>query len=411
MSMKIIKITRNTKNAPNNLGPYSQTVAFSHYNNISAQLPIDPKSGKMVTGGVKEQATQCLANIKAIVESIDHVMDDVVKITIFLKNISDIDTVNEVYTKFFQSYLPTRTTVAVAALPLDALVQIEAVISNGEGTPPQDPCDLIKVARNTENAPKGLYSQTVAFSHYNNISAQLPIDPKSGKMVAGGVKEQATQCLNNIKAILESIDHVMDDIVKTTIFIKNISDIEAVNEVCAKFFPSYVPARTIVNASALPMDALVQIDTVVSHGDGTPPQLPEDSRLLIIEANNTENAPKVPYSHTVAFSHYNHISGQLPLDPKNSEMVAGGIKEQATQCLKNIKAILESIDHVMDDIVKINIQLKNIADIDAVNEVYTTFFKSDLPARTIVGVSAIPMDALVQIDAVVSNWESTPPKA
>lgn len=411
MSTKIIKITRNTENAPNNSGPYSQTVAFSHYNNISAQLPIDPKSGKMVSGGVKEQTTQCLANIKAIVESIGHEMDDVVKITIFLKNISDIDVVNVVYTTFFQSYLPTRTTVAVAALPLDALVQIEAVISNGEGTTPQEPCALIKVARNTENAPKGLYSQTVAFSHYNNISAQLPIDPKSGKMIDGGIKEQAEQCLINIKAILESIGHVMDDVVKTTVFIKNIADVEAVNEVCAKFFPDYVPARTIVNVSALPMDALVQIDTVVSHGDGTPPQLPEDTRLLIIEANNTENAPKAPYAHTVAFSHYNHISGQLPLDPKTCEVVAGGVKEQAGQCLNNIKAILESIDHVMDDVVKINIQLKNIADIDAVNEVYTTFFKSDLPARTIVGVSAIPMNALVQIDAVVSNCESTPPKA
>ena len=412
MSGDIIKIAKNTENAPNNLGPYTQTVAFSHYNNISAQLPIDPKSGKIVGNDVKEQAKQCLANIKAIIESIDHVMDDVVKINIFLKNISDIDAVDEVYTTFFQSDLPTRTTVAVAALPMnDALVQIDAVISNGEGTPPQMSLDLIKVSRNTENAPKGLYSQTAAFSHYNNISAQLPIDPKTGEMVAGGVKEQAKQCLNNIKAILESIDHVMDDIVKTTIFVKNISDIEAVNEVLTTFFPSYVPARSTVAVAALPMDALVQIDAVVSHGDGTPPQLPEDSRLLVIEASNTENAPKVPYSHTVAFSHYNHVSAQLPLDPKTGKMVTGGVKEQAGQCLKNIKAIIESVDHVMDDVVKINICLKNIADIDAVNEVYTTFFPSYLPARTTVGVSAIPMDALVQIDAVVSNGEGTPPEA
>ncbi len=410
MSDVIIKNSRNTENAPKS-SVSTQTVAFSHYNNISAQLPVDPKTGKIVAGGAKEQAKQCLANIKAIVESIDHVMDDAVKIAIFLKNISDIDAVDEVYTTFFQSHLPTRTTVAVAALPMDALVQIEAVVSNGEGTPPQMSLDLIKVSRNTENAPKGLYSQTAAFSHYNNISSQLPIDPKTGKMVAGGVKEQAGQCLNNIKAILESIDHVMDDVVKTTIFLKNISDIEAVNEVCAKFFPGYVPARTTVAVSALPMDALVQIDTVVSHGDGTPPQLPEDTRLLVIEARNTENAPKVSYSHTVAFSHYNHISGQLPLDPKTGKMVAGGVKEQAEQCLKNIKAIIESVDHVMDDTVKINIALKNIADIDALNEVYTTFFTGDLPARTVIGVSAIPMDALVQIDAVVSNAEGTPPEA
>ena len=410
MSGDIVKNSRNTENAPKGL--FSQTVAFSHYNNISAQLPIDPETGELVSGGVKAQAKQCLENINTIVESIGHVMDDAVKINIFLKNISDLDAVDEIYATFFQSDLPTRVTVAVAALPMyNALVQIDALISNGEGTAPQEAVDLIKVSRDTETAPKDLSSQTVAFSHYNNISAQLPIDPETCELVSGGVKAQATQCLTNIKAILESIDHVMDDVVKTTIFLKDISHVDAVNEVCANFFPNYVPARTTVNASALPLDALVQIDTVVSHGDGTPPQLAEDTRLLVIEANSTENAPKAPYSHTVAFSHYNHISGQLPLDPKTNKIVAGGIKEQAEQCLKNIKSIVESVDHVMDDTVKVNIQLKNISDIDAVNEVYTTVFKSDLPARTIVGVSAIPMDALIQVDAVVSNCEGTPPQA
>lgn len=409
MSGNIIKASRNTKNAPKS-SISTQTVAFSHYNNISAQLPIDPKTGKIVTGGIKGQVQQCLTNIKAIIESIDHVMDDVVKITIFLSNISDIDAVNEVYKTFFQNYLPTRTTVAVAALPMKgALVQIEALISNGEGTTPQEACALIKNARNTDNAPKcAISTQTVAFSHYNNLSSQLPIDPKTGKLVTGGVIEQAKQCLNNIKAILESIDHVMDHVVKTTIFLTNISDVETVNEVCATFFPSNAPTRTTINVVALPMDALVQIDTVIAHGDGTPPQLPEDTRLLIIEASNTENAPKVSFSHTIAFSHYNHISGQLPLNPKTNKMIEGGAKEQTEQCLKNIKAIIESVDHVMDDIVKINVQLKNITDMDAMIEVYTTFFNGDLPAITIVGVASMPMNALVQIDAVVSNCEGTP---
>lgn len=409
MSGDIVKNSRNTEKAP--MGVYSQTVAFSHYNNISAQLPIDVKSGKLVAGGVKEQSIQCLNNIKAIVESIGHVMDDVVKMTIFLKDIKTLEVVDQVYTTYFQKELPTRTTLEVAALPMDgALVQIDALISNGEGTTPQAPCPLIKVSRNTENAPKGLYSQTVAFSHYNNLAAQLPIDPSTGKLVAGGVKEQTEQCLKNIKAILESIDHVMNDVVKTTIFVRNVSDIEAVAQVCAKFFPDYVPARTVINASALPMNALVQIDTVISHGDGTPPQLPEDTCYLIMEPNNTDNAPKAAYSHTVAFSHYNHISGQLPIDAKTNTVVAGGVKEQTKQCLNNIKAIVESVGHVVDDAVKVNIQLKNIADIEAVNEVYKTFFNGALPARTVFGVSAIPMGALVQIDAVLSNCEGTPPK-
>ena len=416
-------LARDTANAPKGIGPYSQTVAFSHYNNLSAQLPIDPKSTELVVGGVREQTRQCFQNIKAILESINHVMEDVVRITIFLKNISDSDAVDEVYASFFPGYVPTRTTVAVAALPMDALVQIEALVSNGEGTIPDAPQagDLTKVARNTDNAPKSsLSTQTVAFSHYNNISAQLPIDPKSGTTVAGGVKEQTGQCLQNIKAILESIDVPFDDIVKITIFLKNLSDIEVVNEVYTTFFPdsaiaraaAYVPARTTVAVAALPMDALVQIEAVVSHGDGTPPQAVEDRHGLVIEASNTDNAPKSSlHTQTVAFSHYNHISAQLPLDPETGEMVAGGVGEQAGQCLKNIEAIVESIDHVMDDVVKVNIFLRHIADIDTVDEVVTTFFPNNVPARRTVGVSALPKDALVQIEAVISNAEGTPPKA
>jgi reactive intermediate/imine deaminase len=414
-------LARNTGNAPTGIGPYSQTVAFSHYNNLSAQLPIDPASGQIVAGGVKEQAAQCFKNTKAVVESIGHVMDDVVRISVFVKNISDVAAVDEVYAAFFPGYVPTRTTVAVAALPKGALVQVEALITNGEGTIPNAPQagDLVKVARNTDDAPRSpLSTQTVAFSHYNNVSAQLPIDPKSGQIVAGGVKEQAAQCFANVKAILAGIDVPLDDIVKITVFLKNLSDIDAVDEVYSTFFPDsaiaravgYVPARTVVEASALPMGALVQIEAVVSHGDGTPPQAVEDRHGIVIKANNTDDAPRNPLStQTVAFSHYNHLSAQLPLDPKTGALVAGGVKEQAAQCLKNIKAIVECIDHALEDVVKVNVFLRNIADVDAVDEVYATFFPGGVPARRTVGVAALPQGALVQIDAVVANAEGTKP--
>ncbi len=414
-------LARNTDNAPKGIGPCSQTVAFSHYNNLSAQLPIDPKTGKIVEGGIIEQAEQCFNNIKAIVDSIDHAMTDIIRITVFVKNIKDVEAVDGVYKSFFPTYLPTRTTVAVAALPMDALVQVEALVSNGVGSIPNAPQagDLIKLTNNTDKAPIcALSTQTVSFSHYNNITAQLPIDPQSGVIVAGGVKEQASQCLKNIKAILGSIDVPFDDIVRMTIFLKDLSDLDAVNEVYSTFFPDsgiaravgYLPARTTVEVAALPMHALVQMEAVVSHGDGTPPQAVEDRHGLIIEANNTDNAPKDSLStQTVAFSHYNHISAQLGIDPNTGKVVAGGVKEQAGQCLNNIKAIVESIDHRMADVVKINIALKNIADIDAIDEAYVTFFPGGVPARRIVGVSALLEDALVQIDAVVGNEEGTPP--
>lgn len=405
---------KNTTHAPQSIGPYSQAVAFSHYNNFSAQLPIDPKTGALVAGGIREQARQCFENIKAIAESIDHAMDDVVRLTVFVKHMDDVAAVDQVFTEFFPGYLPTRTTAAVAALPLGALVQIEALVSHGEGTIPDAPQagDLIKVARNTNNAPKSAFStQTVAFSHYNNISAQLPVNPQTGALVAGGVKEQAGQCFSNIRTILESIGHAMDDVVRITLFVKNSSDTESVKEVYKTFFPGYVPALTAVAVAALPMGALVQVEAVVSHGDGTPPQPPEDTRYIIIQAHNTDKAPQGPCSQIVAFSHYNHVSAQLPLDAQAGALVAGGVQEQAAQCLKNIQAIVESVGHVMGDVVKINIALQNIDDIKAVDEIYIRFFPGGVPARSTIGVSALPGNALIQIDAVVSNAEGTPPKA
>ncbi|HHQ4669031.1 TPA: RidA family protein [Aeromonas veronii] len=421
MSGTIIKSARNTPHAPQDLGPCTQTVAFSHYNNISAQLPVDPATGKMVSGDVTAQARQCLSNLRAIIESIGHVMDDMVKATIFLKEMADLEAVNAVYREFFPGYLPTRTTLAVAALPLGALVQIDAIISNGEGTFPQDPCPLIKLARNSDKAPHNpLSTHTVAFSHYNNIGAQLPVDAASGLLVAGGIKEQAGQCLRNIKAVLESIDVPFDDIVKVTVYLTDLADLEAVNEVYTTFFPdsaiaravAYLPASSVVSAAALPMGALVQMDAVISHGDGTPPQLVEDRHNLVIRARNTDKAPRSPlHTQTVAFSHYNHLSAQLPIDPATGKILAGCIKEQTALCLSNIKAIVESIGHVMDDIVKVNIQLGNIADLAEVDAIYTKYFPGYLPARTVIGVSELPAGALVQIDAVMSNAESTPPQA
>ncbi|QWL65142.1 RidA family protein [Aeromonas jandaei] len=402
------------------IGPYTQSVAFSHYNNISAQLPVDPKSGALIEGDIKAQARQCLTNIKAIVESIDHVMDDVVKVTLFLQEMADLEAVNEVYREFFPRNLPTRTVLAVAGLPLHAKVQMDALISNGEGTFPQAPCPLVKLARNSARAPQDpLSTQTVAFSHYNNIGAQLPVEPASGVLIGGGIREQAAQCLHNIKAVLEGIDVPFDDIVKVTVYLTNLADLDAVNEVYTTFFPdsaiaraaAYMPARSVIAASALPMGALVQMDAVISHGDGTPPQLVEDRHNLVIRPRNTDKAPRSPlHTQTVAFSHYNHIAGQLPVDLATGKILTGCVREQTAQCLSHIKTIVESIGHVMDDIVKVNIQLANIADLAEVDAIYTKYFPAYLPARTVIAVRELPAGARIQMDAVMSNAESTPPQ-
>ena len=414
-------LARTTDEAPATLGPYSQTVAFSHYNHLAAQLPVDPATGELVAGDATAQATQCLTNLKAVVEGIGHVMDDVVRITAFVTDAADFAAVDEASAGFYRDYRPTRTTAAVAALPLGAKVQIEAVISNGEGTIPDAPQagDLVKVYSDTDRAPVSAYAtQTVAFSHYNNLSAQLPLDP-SGTLVDGDVSEQARQALRNVKTILESIDVPFDDIVKVTLYLTDLDDADAVDEVYSTFFPDsgiartagYLPARTVVAVTALPQGAKVAVECVVSHGDGTPPQAVEDRHGLVIWARNTDAAPRSALAtQTVAFSHYNNISALLPKDAAGA-LVSGGAQQQAEQCLANLRAIVESIGHHLEDVVKVNVFLTDLADLPAVEQAYQVAFPQGTPARRVVGVPALPEGVLVMMDAVVANAEGTPPGA
>lgn len=420
MSDPNVVVARNTDKAPVS-DLYSQTVAFSHYNNLSAQLPIDPATGAIVAGGAAEQAEQCFKNLKAIVESIGHDMNDIIRVSIFLADIMDLSAVEKVQASFFPTYQPARTVVAVDALPQGALVFIEALVDNGEGTQsvPQAG-DLVKLTNNTHAAPYDAGStQTVAFSHYNNITMQLPLDPGTGRPILGDVAAQTAQCLRNVKAILTSVDVPFDDIVKVTIFVKNLADASVVDEVYKTFFPdsgiaravNYLPARTVVPVKDLPYHCDVAVEAVVSHGDGTPPQAIEDRHGLIIEACNTDAAPKCPLAtQSVAFSHYNNISAQLPLD-LSGKLIDGTVAEQTAQCLAYVKAIIESVDHAVEDIVKVNVYLADIADLAAMNEAYAAFFGDHKPARKVVGCGELPFGARVMIDAIAGNWEGTPPVA
>lgn len=420
MSDPNVVVARNTDQAPVS-DLYSQTVAFSHYNNLSAQLPIDPATGAIVAGGAAEQAELCFKNIQAVVESIGHDMNDIIRVSIFLADIMDLNAVEKVQASFFPTYQPARTVVAVDALPQGALVFIEALVDNGEGTQsvPQAG-DLVKLTNNTHAAPYDAGStQTVAFSHYNNITMQLPLDPGTGRPILGDVAAQTAQCLRNVKAILTSVDVPFDDIVKVTIFVKNLADASVVDEVYKTFFPdsgiaravNYLPARTVVPVKDLPYHCDVAVEAVVSHGDGTPPQAIEDRHGLIIEACNTDAAPKCPLAtQSVAFSHYNNISAQLPLD-LSGKLIDGTVAEQTTQCLAYVKAIVESVDHAVEDIVKVNVYLADIADLAAMNEAYVAFFGDHKPARKVVGCGELPFGARVMIDAIAGNWEGTPPVA
>ena len=116
-----------TDKAPQAIGPYSQAVEINGMLFISGQIPIDPATGKVVQGGIKEQTEQVLKNIGAILEAAGYSFADVVKSTVFLKDMNDFSGMNEVYSRFYAENPPARAAFQVARLPLDVLIEIETI--------------------------------------------------------------------------------------------------------------------------------------------------------------------------------------------------------------------------------------------------------------------------------------------
>ena len=115
-----------TTKAPGAIGPYSQAVKVDHHLFISGQLPINPETGEMPEG-IKEQTRQSIANLKAILEEAGGTLDNVVKTTCLLADMSLFGPMNEVYAEEFQAVFPARAAFAVKELPKQALVEIEAI--------------------------------------------------------------------------------------------------------------------------------------------------------------------------------------------------------------------------------------------------------------------------------------------
>ncbi len=123
----MVKRTIYTSKAPKPVGPYSQGVVAGGWLFISGQIPLDPETGEMVEGGFKEKARRVLENLKAVVEAAGGSLEDVVKVTVYLADISRFSEFNEVYQEYFQDNKPARVVIQAAALPKGAEVEIEAV--------------------------------------------------------------------------------------------------------------------------------------------------------------------------------------------------------------------------------------------------------------------------------------------
>lgn len=121
----------------------------------------------------------------------------------------------------------------------------------------------------TENAPQaiGPYSAGIRIANFVFTAGQLGIDPPSGVLVAGGIEAETRQALNNVKAVLEAAGSGLDQVVKTTVFLRDMADFAAMNAIYAEFFPANPPSRSTVQVAALPKAAAVEIEAIAYNPD------------------------------------------------------------------------------------------------------------------------------------------------
>ena len=116
-----------TNNAPQAIGPYSQAVMANGTLYVSGQIPVVPATGAIVSDKVEDQARQVMENVKAVVEAAGLTLDNVVKTTVFIKNMDDFAVINGIYSEYFKENSPARACVEVARLPKDVLIEMEAI--------------------------------------------------------------------------------------------------------------------------------------------------------------------------------------------------------------------------------------------------------------------------------------------
>jgi 2-iminobutanoate/2-iminopropanoate deaminase len=120
----------------------------------------------------------------------------------------------------------------------------------------------------TERAPKaiGPYSQAVVINGFAFLSGQIPIDPETNKLIEGDVVAQTVRVLENLKIVLEACGSSLGQVVKTSVFVKDLGEFAVINETYSRYFPENPPARSTVEAARLPRDVRVEIDCIAAVG-------------------------------------------------------------------------------------------------------------------------------------------------
>ena len=241
----------NPETAPEPIGPYSHAVWAGDVLFLAGQIALD-ETNTMVRDGTLAEAEQVFANIATILRSQGLDFEDIVKVTVFGTDIREFPHVNRLYITYFDENFPARAFVEASALPAAALIELDVIAYRG---------DIEFINPETAPDPIGPYSHAVWAGDLLFLAGQIALD-ETNTMVRDGTMAEAKQVFRNIEIILHSQGMDFKDVVKVIVYGVDIDEFPEINELYATFFPENPPARSSVQATALPAGARIELDVI-----------------------------------------------------------------------------------------------------------------------------------------------------
>ena len=357
------------RDTPSNL-PFSPAVVAGDFIYVAGALTRE--------GDIKEQTTTVLDNLGNVLERAGVGFDRVAVVTVYLKNPSDFQGMNEVFRNYFPEDPPTRTTVQADLVRDEALIEISMVAIR----PGAERTVIVPEGWTAGGAP---YSYAIRSGDTVFLAGLVGRNYRDNENVEGGIQAETRAIFENARQLLEAVDMTLADVVSSRVFITDTSMFRDMNEAYREHFPDIPPARATVRTGLMGDRYHLEITMVAVTG--------ERERIIRPNRDGSPGRPSAILSHAVRVGNRLYLSGMLGVN----DSTRGDTTAQSREALATIGRTLEAAGFGFDDIVEGVVYLTDMQNWPDMNVAYREAITGNYSTRTAVGTGLMSADGLVEI--------------
>jgi reactive intermediate/imine deaminase len=357
---------------PSTVGPYSPAVKAGGLIYISGTLAQDARGDMVGQGDVAAQTRRVVERMREMLAASGSSLDQVVAVTVYLKNAGDFAKMNDAYKTFWPSAPPTRTTVIAELVLPDALVEMSMIAV-------PDGAERIVIHPDGWMKSPNPYSYAIRSGQTLFLSGLVSRNGRDNTIVPGDIRQQTKTVMENAADVLKAAGMTHDNVVSARVYLPDGSVFQQMNEVYRSYFSTAPPARATVKAGLAGSQYNVEITMIASSAPR--------------EVISTGGPANPNLSAAIRAGRTIYLSGVLGNTPDNK----GDVGAQTRETLARIARTLEAAGCTPQDVVDSLVYLTDIGNFAAMNDAYRPFFAEDFPARTTVQTGLLAPDGLVEI--------------